>query len=1462
MPVSTQQNIDLSTGQITFPVQLLTVPGPQGLDIQVGAVYSSAIASQVTIWNEDAPTGILGLGWSLSYPHILRGNLGAYTGTQDPFYLVDNDLYELLPAGTSGTDFLFTCDPYQGWQIRYTPTSEQWTIIKEDGMTYFFGGDLPPEQNRKHMLDAPNSIEWGLRWGNQIGNGQQATSPNVPVQYAVAWHLKTVQTISGQQMVFSYSQELGQINSVSLHYTQAIYLISIQTVPGSATVTFIYKNKSPNEYPTPRAAPGGAQFNAYQQKYETRYLSSLKVVHTSGAHLFTVTLNYTMLNTGNMQKRLLRSLVRTNPAGQVYDPGYLFHYYDEADQVSVMLADSSHMFNTTTNALYGALSGVTLPEGAKVTYQYAQVTLQNTERRLQVEPPANTGWSSPRVYFGPDYTVVTWYNTAQQQLALTVYQWQGSWVLQDFGTISANTNLVQISIGPEFFALLTPGTTNAIQLYHKDRHCFGRWLTQAIPASIMATSTCKTVVGELVYAVLEVTSSKAGQVYQYAWNGTTWVAPTQNPLSLDTPGKAFYDLAASANYTIAITARPDNSRQPFIIRSVYRLDTLNWDTPLQKTVDNFFAPAGRNQYITSSTTQYGVDNLIALASSSFAVFRASSSAMVTTMGEHGSIVTFSAEYRHFFYRWPTDAPEQWTELQAINMVNLPQMPDIKPTLYTTENSILILQNTVKYIYHLNGQSLTMQNLSNNSLNNDPRAAIAGLDMTFSISQSLLGQNYYTLYQYDQNTTQWTPQPNVTLPDQYDMEYLLTVLIPTVTAMLDLLFMAVPVGELLGTFMAEVLNLVYTVASTALPLCLMRALVQNALALRGLRYLAVGSKGDSGKQIYTRDPISAWGPISNPFLTNTAGNLADDVFDLTDTFALFPISDNNITSLHMFFLRNGTVCGQTVLEPGGQYSVHPSADQPVVSSPGVVLAYPQSAGSLEQAQSFCLYQVFEQLVSGPVTPFVVAQCVVNDGYQTVRTFFSYETESALFDSQRLAPRFEKVTIAVGSGLDTLSSASISGGWTEYYLYSGRYGGPSTSLPATEFTPAGNANTYPALVTGQTYYQRIVSGANSAAIQTIATHWNVFALPSQTGDAAYQLRSIKAVETIDGVSKTLNSTFDLPDGTPHTGQYTGLLIGVTSSNVNATGQAEQLQTTYTYGYQVYPALLQKNILSPIVQTAIVRQQGNPLATVATDVSVITWHIDPTLPPASSATYRWLGTGSSTFTAWTSATPVSADWLKTSAITSMVQGNLLEVQDAAGVSTSYLYDSQFLFPLARFANASVALGEAYYTGFESYENLNGWMQGTAAQVANLSTTTPIAAEQLLSGSAATGNRCLSLTTGISVARALSASGPGYVGTMPSKWQMPGTQFVLTASYKTAPGFTSTSPNQSHVAVWYGTSCYPLNITNTDGKWVYQELRFTLPVTSQSPTNTLPILEITNDGGQISRWMIYVCSLLGAWR
>lgn len=429
--MSSTQNfgVNLSTGKISFPITLGHLSGPNGFGSTISLNYSTTgLVNQVTTWNEDAPTGIVGLGWSLqSASTIMRSGTGSW---QDSFFIMmGNQTIPLLLACSPLTpkdpnnphdpngDFdtlVFVTQSKSLYKITYDVPNEIWTLIDQDGNVCTYGGI------------GSDAVDLGVRWVSQEDEEQPAVWVGSSIEasrqenYAVAWRLAQKTTLSGQKVTYTWSQIQQSISPGSgfggLNYTMANYLTEIQVVDGSS-VSLTYTDKESNEYPVfrwrapqPNSLSLGSKLttncNAFQDRIETKYLESLAFYDVNNELQHTVNLGYELLyqnfdpqpsDSQLMDKRLLTNIETVTPQGIPVAPPQKFDYWGLSDQPLQSLVASTSIngksncgtlrglsnknISTTIesyNALFGHLKTIQSPQGGLTWYSYADSSKTST----------------------------------------------------------------------------------------------------------------------------------------------------------------------------------------------------------------------------------------------------------------------------------------------------------------------------------------------------------------------------------------------------------------------------------------------------------------------------------------------------------------------------------------------------------------------------------------------------------------------------------------------------------------------------------------------------------------------------------------------------------------------------------------------------------------------------------------------------------------------------------------------------------------------------------------------------------------------------------------------------------------------------------------------------------------------------------------------------------------------------
>lgn len=464
-------SVNLFRGDVNLPLELISLPGRGDLDVKVAIMYQSNIQNLVDTWNLEAPTGILGLGWNMPYEMIAIDNKNTGSTYNDQYYLVSggaaNRLRQYGVNLASEESWNFETEDYKPWDIRYYPKDEKWVIIKENGVKQIYGGkkDNLPENNPY--------IQWGIKWGGRDGNWIDSTtntSGQEPI--ALAWNLAEIQNTWGEKVTFNYEVDLEQIGNGGYKYTRATYLKQISAIDGR-TVNFVYQPKRYDdqirEYQIPHKDSRQSNLHAYQDRYETKFLDSIEVRDKeSNSILFYLQFDYELknvslidFNNADFYKRYLTGITQKNAKVESL-PGYKFEYYTDSKDIK----DNIHR---------GALKNITYPAGGIANFNYEKKNLVDTSHETNID-----GEGIPRVWFGGDYVVVTYYNDSSGKLDVKVYSWNGQWISYEpsAGGFSFKLDIdsLQVVTQADFFALsFKTKSEMKVYLFHKEMGRFGKW---------------------------------------------------------------------------------------------------------------------------------------------------------------------------------------------------------------------------------------------------------------------------------------------------------------------------------------------------------------------------------------------------------------------------------------------------------------------------------------------------------------------------------------------------------------------------------------------------------------------------------------------------------------------------------------------------------------------------------------------------------------------------------------------------------------------------------------------------------------------------------------------------------------------------------------------------------------------------------------------------------------------------
>jgi hypothetical protein len=471
-------SVNLYTGDVALPVNIVSLPGHNGLDVNVSISYgNSGLQNTVSTWNQEAPAGILGLGWNMDVPKIVADHKQTGTREDDEYYLVEGGSSNKLIRTTSGSDangsyYGYETKNYQFWKVLYYyditelygmsgygSGPNKWVITKEDGTQYVYG-----DKN-----SGRNTVQWIVRWNNWIGNSAQTTNQS---QLAYVWNLSEIINMWNEKITFEYENVEQFVGSpAGQKHTEASYLKEITDVFGRK-VKFFYNERDPQYYAelhTEQAEP-----DAYQEYYELKYLNRLELFLETGSKFLSVDFAYTSLNEGtNKAKMLLSSITQKNAAGQAL-PNMRFNYI-------------------TSGSTAGYLQTITYPTGGTISYTYTPKVVGHSNREFTAYAPP--GFAEPKVWVAEDYVVVCWrqlgsgHDINAREVKLYIYTWVGEWKEKFQQTIShvyldnsGGPNFrdykdFQVAIERDFFGILVPAINNYYHLFilYKDDNQRAGW---------------------------------------------------------------------------------------------------------------------------------------------------------------------------------------------------------------------------------------------------------------------------------------------------------------------------------------------------------------------------------------------------------------------------------------------------------------------------------------------------------------------------------------------------------------------------------------------------------------------------------------------------------------------------------------------------------------------------------------------------------------------------------------------------------------------------------------------------------------------------------------------------------------------------------------------------------------------------------------------------------------------------
>lgn len=1368
------ESLNLFRGDINLPLTLLTVSSRSGLEASATILYHSNVWQQVDTWNLAAPTGPLGLGWSLGFDFIARDNQRSGARADEQYYLVGGGSVNRLHMVTQTPDYSeFEAENYQFWRIQYYPAKEEWIVIKEEGNHYLFGGSTDNAQT--------SPVQYNVKWGGLTGNWQDSsTVATGQTLTAVAWNLVRIQTPFGDGIEFSYENELAQVGN-GLSYTVAARLRQVKA-PYSRSLTFHYADKEYSdtirEYQLPHVLPTYPNFHAYQDRLETKYLDCIELRNADDA----AAAPGELLTTARFAYELV-NLALANPDDPDFYKRYLIGIKLEAASGLALPSFAFAYYNATgapeEGAQRGGLKNIVYPQGGTVTYRYATTALAGTSRTRQWVPQG-----VPRVWHGPDYTVYTEY--AHTQLTVKVLSWNGNWVeAPQVYSLQEPINLATFdaSVQADFFALSFISDVNNPSLYvvlfHKEKGRFGQWVVEPSFARLAVPQGGQ---GLVVTGNQFVMALASASKWVKVWDKRTqsWQDRTND---IVVPSNAQYALAATRDY-LALASYTANTQQVQLaqyyldVTGRFRAATLGarvlssvrWQA--DSTPHTFWA-LGRDYFVTTYAT---------------------------------AVTDTQIAYRVQIQQWN----EQFVgQLVVDDSRTVPGNTKLPFAQSVASGSVV---GNLGYLYRYDGLQWQTGTLTFDGSNGSPMFAY-GADAAISASASRAHLMQYDAYGdlWQQVLSSGGSSLNPTISGEF-------------LSVGPQLYYCDSQGQLQLRYNFPA-NLQANSLSNRAPLFLAWQdstgnasvlLVKNGRVATNPIVLAnqqvyTGSSDPGTNLVGTSALLTYAGTFDNPSQFTLYQCVNDDI---QGAITCYPVSALSIDDgypvlwgsydARSLYTRYYYDCAQVTVSPDGAITEFAAATAVYGGQdPGTGVCYPPADTNHLGRSEYRYY---------------------NNGATSLTLNWETEAETNYYYSYLNGMLFDKTDFdQEGNPVQRL---------VNYYEVRTQYAAveaPATLLPligAYVKTMATESTQYeePIVLAATATYGQATdwlpvarewllarsSQANALEVRPAGqpNRWKLYPFAGRQTYYPVALRN-GMLTAATGVTRTVSCEY---------AYATGLLTADETDNYTMEGAREVFRREIYFAYQVatYAVLQARHIWSPVVASLRFQRlgggaaPGSPVELALTTYAAWGTGSDTTTPWAPVAT--WIGTSAQAyeasqlppvaFTAWSNPAQQEPHWQKTGEVTRRSPiGAVQEALDAAGNPSAILTGQHDRYRVAEFANAYGP--ETAYLGFETYEDASGWTLARGS-----------VSELVLTGDAHTGSACLRLPADATQALRKSA-----------QLRNNGKRYILSCWLKTAAGFEA----DAGTATWsvedtHGNELQSFVVVGTADTWAYRHYPLSL--------------------------------------
>ncbi len=554
-------NLNSATGKLNESIAIASITC-RSVSYDVAFNYDGTnVFKQAQYQNRYFPTSILGVGWNMGVPKIIADTKQTAARDDDTFYLNGVELIcTKRPVNSNGPV------PIIGtkiWEFKpkknlpyiikyyesstdydlsnfYTTKLDYWEVVDDKGKTYIYG-------------NTENTRENVIAWDNWIGDSKEIAGANT---HTTAWNLSILRDQWNNQLDFTYLKTEQKVNTTGPTHTEASYLQQITSKTGEKII-LNYTLKNAEEYYEPHTE--AAEPDAYQEKYEKYFLSSVVSYNSSTQITSNTIFNYKLESASNLEntKRYLTEVTKKNKLNTSLG-SQKYEYY------------SSGIFA-------GALKTKTNAKGGSITYTYEQkLSFKNNNQTLAnglTYPSQSRRFAK---YQSDNYKLELYtdnvstngfgqYDTPMVPFFIDRYDWNGrAWNKSRFNlpdkirlinpkpsSYAWQLDNVKFIFGDDFYAaLIYDRTTKKGNLYLFHKLPDGTWSTTTKTNLNTGGKDNNDFSEDPVLISTEnfvaVGNNKSGELYTYTWNNSSWV----NKLISQNSGTYYYE--AKDNFIISV----------------------------------------------------------------------------------------------------------------------------------------------------------------------------------------------------------------------------------------------------------------------------------------------------------------------------------------------------------------------------------------------------------------------------------------------------------------------------------------------------------------------------------------------------------------------------------------------------------------------------------------------------------------------------------------------------------------------------------------------------------------------------------------------------------------------------------------------------------------------------------------------------------------------------------------------